>query len=97
MSRLEKLFRYINEYADGGTPSGHASGDHWHLTWSPGANTNDGKAALDAAIKRQTDGDLWYKNALTGKENENKSKFIISVSAPITANTNVEAASGAMK
>ena len=63
-------FRYINEYADGGTPSGKASGDHFHMTWYPDRIGTDGDEAMAAAAKRETDGDLW-------RNGDKESNFII--------------------
>ena len=52
-------FRYINEYADGGTPSGHSSGDHWHITWYPGKIGTDGNASHNTAVELANAGGLW--------------------------------------
>lgn len=73
----EGRFRYINEYADGGNPSGKASGDHFHITWYPSKIGNDGLDEYNAAKKLAEEGKLWAQDLGPQIFAENKKSFII--------------------
>ena len=68
----EGRFRYINEYADGGTPSGHASGDHFHITWYPAGIGSDGDTSYNKAVKLAKEGKLWSKGVFSESESDFK-------------------------